>query len=250
MARDKAARAAKAADKQKAPRKEKVERPDKGAPDKVRPVRGGLVLSGVPRINLLPPSELERRATVSLVRRWAVGVLATGVLVTGGIVAVNGLRAAAQLELVLEQARTVDLNAELGGYSHVSRALAEQTELTAYRSAAVGNDLEWRAFTKTLLSAIPKGSELRDFTLVAGPNPAEGVAQVSSIGLIGRLTLATEDARDVARMVESLRALDIELSADAGSLSTAGEDGYTYTVEFVVNQTVYSGRFTTGAGAR
>lgn len=251
MARDKAARAAKAGPaKEKASRKEKAARSEQAGPAKVRPVRGGLVLSGVPRVNLLPPSELERRATVSLVRRWVVGVLATAVMVSGAVVGVNALRAAAQLELVLEQARTVDLNNELSGFTHVSRALAEQSELTTYRSAAVGNDLEWRGFVQTLLGAVPKGSQVRDFNLVTGANPAEGSDRTSSIGLIGRLTLATEDTRDVARMVENLRDLDIELSADAGSLSSAGEEGYTYTVEFVVNQTVYSGRFTTGAGAR
>ena len=105
-------------------------RPDKPRPEKkARPVKGGLVLSGVPRVNLLPLSELERRATRSLLKQWAIGGLVTAAVVTGLVVGANAVRTVASLELAAEQARTIDLNGELAGFSEVSRALGERTEL-------------------------------------------------------------------------------------------------------------------------
>ena len=85
---------------------------------------------------------------------------------------------------------------------------------------------------------------------MAGANPSDGADPVSSIGLIGRLTLATDDPQDLARMVRTLRGLDVVLAADAGSLSSEGEDGYTFTVDLVINRAPYSGRFSGEAGAR
>lgn len=239
--------------RRKAVREDAQPQPSKVTParePKAKPVKSGLVLSGVPRVNLLPPSELERRATLSLLKRWVIAVLATAVVVSGVVIAANGVRAVASLELAAEHNRTLTLNAELASFADVSRALAEQAELTTYRGNAMGNDIEWRDFFKTLTSAVPDESDIRDFTLVAGANPVEGADPAIAIGLIGRLTLATTDPQDVARMVKQLRELGVTLAADTGSLSTAGEDGYTYTVEFVVNQTPYSGRLTSEAGPR
>ncbi len=227
-----------------APVKEKAPRRGASKPPK------SLVLSGVPRVNLLPLSEVERRATRTLLKRWVIGVLATAVVAFGIVGAANWLRAVADSELAAEQNRTVELNARLAEFADVSRALAERGDLASYRTVAAGNDVGWRAFVRTLLAAVPAESELRDFNVLVGANPAEGVDPATSVGLIGRLTLATTDARDAARMVAKLRELEITLAADTGSLSSAGEDGYTYTVDVVVNQAPYSGRFADEAGAR
>ena len=226
-------------------------RPDKPRPEKkARPVKGGLVLSGVPRVNLLPLSELERRATRILIRRWAIGGLVTAAVVTGLVVGANAVRTVASLELAAEQARTIDLNGELAGFSEVSRALGERTELILYRGAALASDVEWRPLVSTLLAAVPADSEVTGFTLVAGATPAEDADPATSIGLIGTLTLSTDDARDVARMVENLRALESGLAAEAGPVTAVEDGGMDYTVQFVLSQAVYSGRFAGEAGVR
>lgn len=224
--------------------------PDKPRPEKTRPVKGGLVLSGVPRVNLLPLSELERRATRSLLKRWAVGGLVTAAVVTGLVVGANAVRAVASIELAAEQARTTELNAELAGFSEVSRALAERSELTAYRGAALASDVEWRPLMSTLLAAVPNDSEVTGFSLVGGASPVESQDPATSIGLIGSLTLTTDDARDVARMVESLRALEPGLAAEAGPVTAIEDGGFNYTVYVVLSQAVYSGRFAGEAGVR
>ena len=228
---------------EKAPVEEKA--PRRGP----KPAKRGVILSGVPRVNLLPLSEVERRATRTLLKGWVIGALATAVIASGIVGAANWMRAVADSELAAEEDRTLELNTRLAEFSDVSRALAERGDLASYRTVAAGNDVGWREFLRTLLAAVPADSELRDFNLTVGANPAEGADPATAVGVIGRLTLATTDARDVARMVAKLRELDITLAADTGSLSSAGEDGYTYTVDVVVNQGPYSGRFADEAGA-
>jgi hypothetical protein len=224
---------------------------DKPRPKKkARPAKGALVLSGVPRVNLLPLSELERRATRGLLKQWAIGGLVTAAVVTGLVVGANAVRAVASLELAAEQARTIDLNGELAGFSEVSRALAERSELTVYRGAALASDVEWRPLVSTVLAAVPKDSEVTGFTLVTGATPAEDADPATAIGLIGTLTLNTEDARDVGRMVENLRALEPGLAAEAGPVTAVEDGGVDYTVQFVLSQAVYSGRFAGQAGVR
>lgn len=210
---------------------------------RTRRQNGGLILAGVPRVNLLPSSELERRASVSLGKRWLVGLLATAVVVTSVVAGAHWMRTAAVAELITEQDRTLALNAELAGFAEVSQVLGEDVALTKLRSEAMGNDTDWRRFFATLLDAVPAGAELRDFNLVGGANPVEGGDPSTAIGLIGRLTLASGDPQDLVRFVQRLRALDLTLSADAGSLSSAEEDGYLFVVEFVLDQSNYSGDF-------
>lgn len=215
-----------------------------------RPQKGGLVLAGIPRVNLLPPSELERRATVALGKRWLLGLLATAAVVSSVVAGAYWVRTTATTELLAEQGRTMTLNTELAGFADVSRSIAEQGALVTFRTDAMGNDTEWRRLFKDLLGALPRGADLRDFNLVSGANPVAEADPAKAIGVIGRLTVFSKDARDLDRLVDNLRDLDIALSADAGSLTSTDGDGYTFLVEFVINQAHYSGDFAAEGGAR
>lgn len=210
----------------------------------------GLVLGGVPRVNLLPTSELQRRAAGALIRRWAAGMAATALVVSGLVAAAYWGRGLAEQQLAAEQARTTDLNVELGSLSHVSRALTEQNTLSDLRTKAMGNDIEWRALFSELTGALPKGAELTGFDLVTGANPTPDPDPTTGIGVLGQLIVTTTDPSDQNRMVDRLRALDISLAADAGVLSAAEGDTYTFVVEIVIDQTHYSGRHLPEAGAR
>lgn len=207
---------------------------------KRKPKGSGLVLGGVPRVNLLPPSEVQRRAAGVLVRQWVAGLLATAVVVSGMVAAAYWGRTVADLQLAAEQARTMKLNGELAGLSHVSQALAEQTALTALRAEALGTDIEWRPLLTELTRSFPSGTELIGFELITGANPVAEAEPTAGIGVIGRLTIRTDDPADQNRMVDTLRSLDIALSADAGALTSEDEEGFTFVVEFVLDQTHYS----------
>ncbi len=215
-----------------------------------KPKGSGLVLSGVPRVNLLPPSEVQRRAAGALVRRWAAGLVATAVVVSGLVATAYWERSIADRELAAEQARTMDLNVELAGLSHVSQAFAERTTLTALRADAMGTDIEWRPLLTDLAGSLPKGAQLTGFDLTVGANPVADSDPATGIGVIGRLTVRTDDPADQNRMIDKLRSSEIALAADAGALTSAGEEGFTFVVEFVLDQTHYSGDHLPEAGAR
>jgi len=217
---------------------------------KLKPKGSGLVLAGVPRVNLLPASELRRRADGVLARRWVAGLLATAVAVSGLVAAAYWERTVAAQQLSAEQARTLDLNGELAGLAHVSQAFAERTTLTTLRGEAMGTDTRWRPLFADLTGTLPKGAELTGFDLITGLNPAPEIDPGIGIGLIGRLTVRTDNPADQNRMVDKLRSLDITLAADAGTLSSEGEDGFSFVVEFVLNQTHYSGDHLSEAGIR
>lgn len=217
---------------------------------KRKPKGSGLAIGGVPRVNLLPPSELQRRAAGVLVRRWIAGLLATAVVVSGLVATAYWVRGIAEQQLTAEQARTIDLNIELADLSHVSQAFAQRTALTTLRAEAMGSDLEWRALISDIAGAIPSGASLTGFELIAGANPLPEADPATGIGLIGRLTLGTEDPADQNRLVDALRGLDIVLAADAGSLSASEDAGFTFNVEFVADQSHYSGDHVPEGGAR
>ncbi|MCA0250949.1 MAG: hypothetical protein LCH76_01390 [Actinobacteria bacterium] len=230
----------------------KPEAEPKPAPKaKGRPKGSGLVLAGVPRVNLLPPSEIQRRAAGALVRRWVAGLVATALVVSGLVAAAYWQRSIAAAQLAAEQARTMELNGELASLSHISQALATRTELTDLRAQAMGNDLEWRGLFTDLVRTLPAGTTLTGFELTTGANPVADADQASGVGLIGRLTVRTDDPADQNRMVDQLRALSITLAADAGSLTSVDDDkGFDFIVEVVVNQAHYSGDHLPEGGPR
>lgn len=228
----------------------KRNRPNLEPKPKGKSKSSGIVLGGVPRVNLLPAAELQRRAASALIRRWVAGLAATAVVVSGLVVAAHWERGIAERQLAAEQARTINLNAELANLSHVSQAIADRGALSELRAATMGNDLKWRALFADLTRALPNGATLTGFELATGTNPAAGADPGIGIGVLGSLTVNTADPADQNRMIDKLRTLDTVLAADAGSLTSAGEDGYAFVVEFVVDQTHYSHDHLPEAGVR
>lgn len=217
---------------------------------KRKPKGSGLVIGGVPRVNLLPAGEVHRRAAGALVRRWIAALMATAVVVSGLVAAAYWERSIANRQLAAEQARTLQLNGELAGLAHVNLAFAERATLTTLRAEAMGTDTDWRATFADLTRSLPSDAELTGFELITGTNPVADAGPGTGIGLIGRLTVSTDDPADQDRMVDKLRSLDIALAADAGALTAAGEEGFSFVVEFVLDQTHYSGKHLPEAGAR
>lgn len=210
----------------------------------------GLVLAGVPRVNLLPPSELQRRAAGALARRWVAGLAATALVVSGLVGAAYWQRSIAAEQLAAEQARTMELNGDLAGLSHISKALTTRAKLTDLRTQAMGNDLEWRALFSEFARALPTGAKLTGFELLTGANPVADVEPAAGIGVIGRIIVNTSDPADQNRMIDSLRGLDPVLAADAGSLTAAVDNRFDFVVEIVVDQTHYSGDHLSEGGVR
>lgn len=230
------------------PKQKQKQKPEPRQKAKTR--GSGLVLAGVPRVNLLPASEVRRRAAGVLIRRWVAGLLATAVVVSGLVAAAYWGRGLAEVQLAAEQARTMELNSDLASLSHVSQAFAERARLIELRGQAMSTDTDWQETFAELTRALPSGATLTGFELIAGTNPVAEAEPAAGIGLVGRVTVHTDDPADQKRMIEKLRTLDTTLAADAGALTADNERGFTFMVELVLDQTHYSGDYLPQEGAR
>jgi len=208
--------------------------------------RGGAIRPGLPRVNLMPAVELARRERGILLRRWALGLLATatvvGLVVTGAL----ALRIAADQRLAAEQQRTQELIAQLAEFTEVTEATSGRTQLQDYVSQAAGNDLAWRKLFDAVTDALPDGVHLEGYQLTVGALPETGVEPAQQVGIAGVLTLATGRPADQAATVTALRKLPGAFLVDVGDLTAADAGGFTFVVTFVADQTVYSGRFEKG----
>lgn len=211
-----------------------------------KPATTGLVLSGTPRVNLLPPQIVERRLQTALTRRWLVGLVGSIVAVGAVVGGAQVVRASAQASLVTEQDRTLQLTTELASYSEVTTALSNSAELAKYRAEAMGNDLEWRLVFSTLQKQMPDRVVLTGLELIPGANPTDGPQATGAVGLTGTMTLESTDPIDQDKVVDKLRKLDSTLDANASTLEliTGDDASYRMVVTFVSDQTVYSSRFT------
>lgn len=204
-----------------------------------------LALAGVPRVNLMPKIETDRRERASLVRNWALMALAAilaAVLIIAGAFAVL---IASQQALQAEQSRTASLSSKLAGYADTTSALAQQSVLESFRAEALGNDLAWTSVYKTLLAALPSDATLTGMTMTTGVAPKSGDA-ATQIGLIGTFTATSAQPLDLPAIVRSLRTASGVMVVDATALNSGGSASFTYSIAIQFDQSIYSGTYTNG----
>jgi len=207
-----------------------------------------LPLGGLPRVNLTPRSEIERRARASLLTRWGWGIaaalLVVAIVASGAFV----LQTAADQRLAAENARTNDLLMQVAALAPVREKLTLESELQAYRSQAMGTDLTWSTLTTTAEQALPEDVILAGFALAPASLPA-GEDPTLEVGVTGTLTLHSASTAEIVPYVRALREIPGVMSVvtDGWQLETEGE-GYRYLIRIVVDQSVYTGTFAEGAG--
>lgn len=207
--------------------------------------------AGMPRVNLLPPSEVARRERETLAGRWiwaGIGAVILSALLVSGAWVLNQL---AQQSLLAEQNRTTTLIAELGGLSEVSGALATDRELRGYLAEAMGSDIVWEGVQATVESALPADVRLVGFDLTPGapaPTKLSHEQATDSAGLTGTLTLDSPNTLDIAAVAAQLRTVGAVMRSDANAFaqSTVHDDRYTYTIDIAFDQRVYTERFAAG----
>jgi hypothetical protein len=202
------------------------------------------VLAGIPRVNLMPRVEIERRERADSLRKWGWGVVATLVALLLIIAGAFVLNWAAQQRLAAEQARTNELLTELAGLSDVSVALSAQDDLEAFRADAMASDLEWTRVYSTLVDGLPAGVTLTGFDLTVGPAPTPGDDVAAQVGLDGGLTFTSPRAVEIAQLIRTYRAIPGVIAAEGSDVSSAGDDaGYTYQLTITFDQSLYTGAF-------
>ena len=175
-----------------------------------------LPIGSLPRVDLLPPSEMRRRDMLARARAWmVVGIAAVAVsaLLVGGAAAYH---VASSVRLGLEQARTQQILTGIAELSEVSEALATRGDLQALRADAMAGDLEWTPAVALITSHLPAGVTITGFSLDAGAAPVAGSDPTSAPAVI---------------------------AADLESL-TAADGVFTYTLRIALDQSVYTGAFT------
>ncbi|MFS2279896.1 hypothetical protein V2S04_03610 [Microbacterium sp. OR21] len=205
----------------------------------------GMPVGGLPRVNLLPPTELTRRSNAALGRRWARIVLGAVAVVAALVIGLHALNLIAVTRLAAEQLRTQTLMTELAELAPVSQAMSARIGLQTQREQAMAGDLAWQPVLATLASGVPGGAQITGYDLTAGPAPA-GDDPTTQIGLTGTVTLSSAAPIEFTAATARLRTLEPVSSVDVQNLSN--EEGvYQYAVTVVLDQTIYSGDFAPAA---
>lgn len=203
-----------------------------------------LPIGALPRVDLLPPSEMRRRDMLSRARTWVyigVGALAVAVLAVGAAVAYN---MAASLRLAAEQTRTQQILVGIAGLSDVSRALSTRRELEGMRQEAMAGDLTWVPVIELVAAHLPPGVVVTEYALDAGPVPEPTAEPEAATGVSGTVTFTSPTAIDLVAVTRDLRRADRMRGADLKELTSA-EGVFTYTLHVELDQTIYTGGFAT-----
>lgn len=201
-------------------------------------------IGGLPRVNLLPRREIERRAQSSLLRRWAWGLVAALVVVAVVSAWTFVLQTGAAVRLAQENARTNALLTQVAALQPVRDKLSLESELVSYRAQAMGADLTWSSVIATAETALPDGVTVAGFSLAPGVSPV-GDDPALEVGVVGTLTLASDSTLDMVPYIRALRQEPgvITTVSDGWMLEVDGA-GYLYTLSLGIDQSVYTGAFT------
>lgn len=202
---------------------------------------------GVPRVNLMPRAEVQRRERDALARRWGIALLAAVAVVALASAATFWVKWGVEQRLAADQLRSSELLTDLAALSDVSRAVSLRTDLEAFRADAMVSDMSWTTLFDGVAAALPPGVVVTGFDLTTGAAPA-GTDPTAEFGLGGMLELRSPTPIDIAPTVRSLRDLPGVVSMEPLAVTsevTGGSDQrvYIYRVLAVFDQTLYTGAF-------
>ena len=207
-------------------------------------------MTGLPRVNLMPRSEVARRERDRLTRAWVWGVLGAIIVALLIVAAAFYLKWAADQRLAAEQATTNQLLLEISSLSEVSQALATQSELTDYRSDAMATDLAWAPVLGKVTGVLPSATRLigYDFTVGGAPVSEDRAAEP---GLVGTISFDSPTPLDIVGLIRSLRGVEGVLFADGQSVTSSQVDSgrYSYLLNVIFDQSIYSGAFVAVEGS-
>ena len=204
-------------------------------------------VGGIPRVNLLPRIEIERRERLALGRRWLIVVLVAILAIAGVSAGAYTLNSLASTRLAAENARTTTLLGQIADLADVSKVRATQRDLEGFRTQAMGADVAWAPVYAKLSKLVPASADIVGWDLTTGPLPAAG-EPAEQTGVTGKLTVTSSTAVDIVALVRDMRTVEGVVNADGVELSREGsgdeaDSTYTYTVTVDLDQTAYTGRF-------
>lgn len=205
-------------------------------------VRTPTVQVGVlPHVDLLPPSEIQRREISARARSWVVIGLGAVALVLALIVGTFVMNTIANVRLADEKARTLTIADQTEALGPVSKIVNTQTELEVLRTQSMAGDIAWMPVLAGIQSQLPAGVSVAGYSLSGGPVPTPGVV---GVGVIGSVTLKSTVPLTVVEATHALRSAPHVTAVETEEY--ASKDGIvTYRFHVEIDQTVYTGAFAT-----
>jgi hypothetical protein len=209
----------------------------------------GLVAGGIPRLNLLPPGEIENRHRRLLWKRWMRASYLAFISIALQVGVASNLSARLVAVDTAQAQTSAQLQSQLAAYSQVVDLSAATRRLEDFRAEAGSTDQAWEPLVTRIRAVLPGRVTLTGFTLTPGAAPVAGVESSAQVGLKGTLTLSARTASAQAQTVTRLRTVGSLIAVDAGQLSADSAGNFTFIVTFSADQTRYSRRFT-ASGAK
>lgn len=197
----------------------------------------------VARVDLLPPEILESRRFRQAQGWMVVGLVGVaGVLGVGYYLAVADAQQAAE-ELAVEQARTIELQAEAAQFAQVPAILASVDRAESALATAMASDIEWYRYLSQMGQSAPDTVWFQSITttaiepgaLAADPlAPQDTVAEVSTTGR----ALSYPEVATWLDAMDGIKDLDYVFFTDATLDEETGEDPW---VDFTTTSKVGPG---------
>jgi hypothetical protein len=198
-----------------------------------------------PRVDLIPPSEIERRYRIKLIGRWVNAVVLITLLTVGLILGTFYFNSNASVELAAAEEQGNALLLQIDELAEVSVAQAKRNTLLDFREAAMSNHLVFSSALAEIMTHLPQGSAVTAVELVTG-----GVASAKpteDTGMAVVLTVETATPMNVVTLTRNLRSVSWVNFAEAIALQSSGDaeqrDLFLYTVHVRADQTIYSNKF-------
>jgi Tfp pilus assembly protein PilN len=200
--------------------------------------RGGLVIGGPARANLLPP-EVGLAAKGRVLRRNAIALIILAVLVViAGYAGGTFLALGAQAQLDAATARTQALIAEQGKYAEVRQVTTMLETATAAKQVGTSTEIDWKAYLEDIQASLPAGTLVTN-VVAETATPLSTFAQPAvplQGNRIGELTFTatSKSLPDVEKWLQALAELNGYVDASPGSVSLNDDTG-TYEVSITMH---------------
>jgi Tfp pilus assembly protein PilN len=193
-----------------------------------------IVVGGVARADLLPPSVREAIRRRPIVRRLIAFVLVVAVATVAAVAGATYLALTAQAQLVAEQERSESLLAQQLLYADARAVANAVAETTAARAASTATEADWNALLAEIRATLPEGVLL---TSIAGEIRAADTGEAVPLrqNSVGSFTINA--ISDTVPNVEAWIARLEGITGYAGiapPVSVTGGDGAVYTVRIEV----------------
>lgn len=216
-----------------------------------------LVLGAVPRADLLPASARDAIRRRPIVRRLVIGVIGLALVVALAVAGATVFSLTAQAQLQAERDRSEALLAQQLEYAEARAIDAALTEATISRQGITSREVDWDALMAEIRGTLPAGvllvsvdGELTAADSVGSTSAEEGGAEgepeplrQDSVASI-RINATSPTVPDVEAWLADLETIT-GFAGIAPPTSVVGSEGasYTVTIEFLLNEESYLGRY-------